>query len=1494
MKRKLPVSFFRQIVAVSRMKALLLLLAFTVFGGTAVAQNWNQIVKMAASDRSAGSRLGQSVAISGDYAVVGAPGNGSGSAYIFKRNGTTWVEQQKIIALDANSDDNFGTSVAISGDYIVVGAIYDNENASGGGALSDAGSAYIFKRTGTTWAQEQKIVPSDRADGDYFGSTVAISGDYVAVGAFLSNPSGLADAGAAYVFKRTGTSWAQEQKITAPDMATNDNFGCSVAISGDYVIAGSVNDGEDAAGANTLAGAGSAYVFKRTGTTWAQEQKIVPSDRATTDSFGFSVAISGDDVVIGAVYEDENASGTETITNAGSAYIFKRTGVTWAQEQKLVASDRGASDNFGRSVSISGDCAIIGSPFESEDASGAATLSLSGSAYAFKRTGVTWAQVTKMVASDRSTEDLFGYSVAVSGSYVISGALYEDENAAVAATLTDAGSAYIFSNCSITGGTAVANVSCNSGTNGAINLTPSGGTLPYAYSWAGGVTTEDRAGLSAGVYSVTITDANGCVGTASATVTQPTAVNGSTIVTNIACNGGNTGSINLTPNGGTPGYTFSWGGGITTEDRTGLAAGTYSVTITDANSCTRTVNATVTQSPPVSGTITVTNVSCNGGSNGVIDLTPTGGTPGYTYSWGGGITTQDRILLATGTYSVTITDVYACTGTVSATVTQPTAVSGTTTITNLTCNGGSNGTIDLTPTGGTPGYTYSWGGGITSQDRISLMAGTYSVTITDANGCTGTVNATATQPAAISGTRTVTNVSCNGGSNGSIDLTPSGGTPGYTYSWGGGITSQDRISLMAGTYSVTITDANACTATVSATVTQPTTVAGTTVVTNVACNSGTNGAINITPTGGTPGYTFSWGGGVTTEDRIGLAAGTYSVTITDANGCTGTASATVTQPLSVVSGTTVLTHVSCNNGTNGTINLTPSGGTPGYTFSWGGGVTTEDRAGLAAGTYTVTITDANGCTGTVSAMVGQPAATVSGTTIVTDVACNGGSNGTINLTPSGGTPGYTYSWGGGITSQDRIALSAGTYSVTITDANGCTGTVSATVTQPGAVASSFSTTSCDFYTLNGTTYTSSGTYTQNLQNIDGCDSTVTLNLTITHSTTSSLIVTECDLYTLNGTTYTTSGVYTQLLQNTAGCDSTLTLNLTITHSTASSLIVTECDSYTLNGSTYTTSGIYTQNLQNTANCDSTVTLNLTITHSTASSLIVTECDSYTLNGSTYTASGVYTQNLQNTANCDSTLTLNLTITHSTASSMTVTECDSYTLNGTTYATSGVYTQDLQNTANCDSTLTLNLTITHSTASSMTVTECDSYTLNGTTYTASGVYTQDLQNTADCDSTLTLNLTILPVVNASAGNNGNGTLSASGGTAYQWINCTLNEPIAGATGQIFEPQTNGSYAVIATNGDCSDTSACVAMTNLKVEEIQLNDLKIYPNPTESSVHVLFTGEAGELFVYDAAGKLLWNGTVASGDTVSLETYETGVYLFELHTSQKVGIQRIIKN
>ncbi|MCL9807205.1 T9SS type A sorting domain-containing protein [Flavobacterium amniphilum] len=629
-------------------------------------------------------------------------------------------------------------------------------------------------------------------------------------------------------------------------------------------------------------------------------------------------------------------------------------------------------------------------------------------------------------------------------------------------TVTDANGCTAVRNFTVTqppaavsGTTVVTNVACFGGNTGAINLTPTGGVGPYTFNWGGGITTEDRTTLTAGNYSVTITDANGCTGTVNATVTQPAAaVSGTTVVTNVACFGGNTGAINLTPTGGVGPYTFNWGGGITTEDRTTLTAGNYSVTITDANGCTGTVNATVTQpAAAVSGTTVVTNVACFGGNTGAINLTPTGGVGPYTFNWGGGITTEDRTTLTAGNYSVTITDANGCTGTVNATVTQPAAaVSGTTVVTNVACFGGNTGAINLTPTGGVGPYTFNWGGGITTEDRTTLTAGNYSVTITDANGCTGTVNANVTQPAAaVSGTTVVTNVACFGGNTGAINLTPTGGVGPYTFNWGGGITTEDRTTLTAGNYSVTITDANGCTGTVNATVTQPAAaVSGTTVVTNVACFGGNTGAINLTPTGGVGPYTFNWGGGITTEDRTTLTAGNYSVTITDANGCTGTVNATVTQPAAAVSGTTVVTNVACFGGNTGAINLTPTGGVGPYTFNWGGGITTEDRTGLAAGSYSVTITDANGCTGTVSGItVTQPAAAVSGTTLITNVSCFGGNNGVIDLTPTGGTGPYTYNWGGGITTEDRTSLTPGTYSVTITDSNGCTGTLSGImITQP--------------------------------------------------------------------------------------------------------------------------------------------------------------------------------------------------------------------------------------------------------------------------------------------------------------------------------------------------------------------------------------------------------------------------------------------------------------
>jgi hypothetical protein len=619
----------------------------------------------------------------------------------------------------------------------------------------------------------------------------------------------------------------------------------------------------------------------------------------------------------------------------------------------------------------------------------------------------------------------------------------------------------------LTTGGGSTNVSCNGGNNGTATVAPTGGTPPYTYSWApSGGTNATATGLGVGVYTVTVTDANLCQATRNFTITQPPVLNGSTVVTNVACFGGNTGAINLTPSGGTPPYTFNWGGGITTEDRTGLAAGNYSVTITDANSCTRTIsNINVTQpAAVVSGTTVVTNVACFGGSTGAINLTPTGGVPPYTYNWVGGITTEDRSGLAAGTYSVTITDANGCTGTVSGiTVTQPTAALGGTAIkTDVSCNGGSNGTATVSANGGTPPYTYSWApSGGTNAMATGLAANTYTVTVTDNNGCQITRTATVNQPAAaLSGTISKTDVSCNGGNNGTATVTATGGTTPYSYSWSpSGGTNATATGLAAGTYTVTVTDFNGCQITRTATVNQPATALSAATgggKTDVSCNGGSNGTATVAATGGTPPYSYSWApSGGTNASATGLTAGTYTVTVTDFNGCQATRTYTINQPAAALAGTITKTDVSCNGGSNGTASVAVTGGTTPYSYSWApSGGTAATASGLAAGTYTVTVTDNNGCQITRTATVNQPAAALSGTISKTDVSCNGGNNGTATVTATGGTTPYSYSWApSGGTAATATGLAAGTYTVTVTDNNGCQITRTATVNQPATALS---------------------------------------------------------------------------------------------------------------------------------------------------------------------------------------------------------------------------------------------------------------------------------------------------------------------------------------------------------------------------------------------------------------------------------------------------------
>ncbi len=377
----------------------------------------NLDLKLTASDGAASDNFGNSVAISGDYIIIGAPndddkGFNSGSAYIYQRNADgSWTQQQKLTASDGAASDQFGYSVSISGDYAIIGAHGDE---------SSKGSAYIFQRSpdGSGWTQQQKLTASDgvgggTAVGDLFGWSAAISGDYAVIGAFADDDNGDAS-GSAYIFRRSGSTWTQQQKLTASDGTANDIFGAAVAISGDYVIIGAQGDG-----------AGSAYVFQRSGSTWTQQQKLT----ANTGGFGQfaqTVAISGDYAIIGDWSDNPMGSAS------GSAFIFQRSGSTWTQQQKLIPSDGAASDAFGESVAINGDYIIVGAIGDDDKANNA------GAAYLFRRIGSTWTQQQKLTASDGGAVDRLGNAVAISGEFAMVGAYNDDNNGG-----NDAGSAYV-------------------------------------------------------------------------------------------------------------------------------------------------------------------------------------------------------------------------------------------------------------------------------------------------------------------------------------------------------------------------------------------------------------------------------------------------------------------------------------------------------------------------------------------------------------------------------------------------------------------------------------------------------------------------------------------------------------------------------------------------------------------------------------------------------------------------------------------------------------------------------------------------------------------------------------------------------------------------------------------------------------------------------------------------------------------------------------------
>jgi hypothetical protein len=603
------------------------------------------------------------------------------------------------------------------------------------------------------------------------------------------------------------------------------------------------------------------------------------------------------------------------------------------------------------------------------------------------------------------------------------------------------------------------NVLCFGNATGAATVNVTGGTGAYSYSWdtTPVQTAATAAGLAAGTYTVTVTDANLCTTTQAFTITeplQPLALTPNTTQTDVLCNGQATGSATVAVNGGTAPYSYLWNNGQTTNTITGLTAGTYTVTVTDANGCIVSNSFTITQpSALVAMAGPQNNVLCFGNATGTATVNVTGGTGAYVYNWSpSGGTAATATGLAEGTYIVTVTDANLCQTTQSFTITQPLQPLSTTpntTQTNVSCFAGSNGTATMALNGGTAPYTYLWNNGQTTAIATGLAAGIYSVIATDANGCTLSQSFTITEPTALVATAgPQTNITCFGAANGSATVNATGGTGAYTYSWNTTPvqTTATATGLAPGNYTVTVTDANLCTATQAFTITQPQLLtAAVNNFANILCYGAATGSAGVSASGGTAPYTYLWNTGQTTDTATGLTAGSYTVFVTDAHGCQANASITLTQPASPLVATAgPQTNLICNGNTNGSATVNVTGGTGAYSYSWNTTPvqTTATATGLAAGTYTVTVYDANQCQTTRSFTITQPAV-VGGYFTVIHSDCHATGSATVHAV--GGVGPYTYLWSNSNTTPNLQNALPGTYTVTITDTNGCSNVLSTTI-----------------------------------------------------------------------------------------------------------------------------------------------------------------------------------------------------------------------------------------------------------------------------------------------------------------------------------------------------------------------------------------------------------------------------------------------------------------
>ncbi len=591
---------------------------------------------------------------------------------------------------------------------------------------------------------------------------------------------------------------------------------------------------------------------------------------------------------------------------------------------------------------------------------------------------------------------------------------------------------------------------------GSASVNVTGGTGPFTYSWTPGTNTGPNVtGLCQGTYWC-IVEESGCKDSMTFVIGGATSVLSLSVTPhNVSCNGSSNGSANSFISGGTGSYNYSWSiiPPETAPNVFNLPVGTVTLVATDVYGCADTITADIQEPPLIVITpVSSSSVSCFGENDGTALMSVTGGTPHmsgspYSYLWSSsGETKISASALSIGTSSFVVTDSLNCKATATLTIEGPsTAVSA-----NASQQAGCDGSATVAASGGTPGYTYLWSpGGFTTQNVTGLSAGGYTVVVTDNNSCTDSDALTIVISPSMTLTLTTSNISCPNDVDGTASVLVSGGTPGYTYSWSSTVQTASNITgLSFGNYTLKVTDASTCITTQTFSIGNVSPISLSLAVNHI-CGSGT-GSSTVTASGGTPNYTYSWSNGATVAGISGLSPGSYSLLVTDSVGCVDSTDITIllSQDISVMG---TFTPITCFGDSNAVISTTIIGGIPNFTYSWmPGGSTTSSISGLSAGSYSVTVTDSVGCIGTNTIVITAPSVltiTVSGV----DASCNGCPNGTGSAVAGGGYGGYHYLWTPNVeTNASVTGLTAGLYTVCVTDSLGCETCSSVTISEPPA------------------------------------------------------------------------------------------------------------------------------------------------------------------------------------------------------------------------------------------------------------------------------------------------------------------------------------------------------------------------------------------------------------------------------------------------------------